>query len=255
MKGVQGLAKPPQSGKHTVYFNMLDACKKGGCPVCTMTLDSVTRYLAAIVYEYINDPRTRDPLVTGRGYCNSHSWQLRTAGASLGAAFVYRDVLRHVADEIERRPAGGRLDLFNSGQGGVRGRLASLVGRGADGEGDRSVADPHRACPACRERTRSELSYLQTVLDHIHDDQLADALGAAGGLCLVHLDLAASLGRDEAAVARLLEVERQCLQCLTDEVSEFIRKNDYRFTHEVMGEEGDSWIRAIEAAAGKRGIR
>ena len=45
------------------------------------------------------------------------------------------------------------------------------------------------------------------------------------------------------------------MQSLLAELSEFIRKHDYRFTGEGMGEEGTSWIRAIEMVAGKWGIR
>jgi hypothetical protein len=45
------------------------------------------------------------------------------------------------------------------------------------------------------------------------------------------------------------------MQALDEELREFIRKHDYRFTGEGMGTEGTSWIRAIEMVAGKQGIR
>jgi hypothetical protein len=44
------------------------------------------------------------------------------------------------------------------------------------------------------------------------------------------------------------------MQSLLEELSEFIRKHGYRFTGESMGEEGTSWIRAIEMVAGRQGI-
>src|SRR5438132_10582066 len=104
-----GLTKP---SKHTVYYELLDACKKGGCPICTMALDTVARYLDIVIYENVNDPQTRDAVVAARGYCNDHSWQLRamTSGAALGAALMYRDVLQHVAEEIGRPSSGAKLD-------------------------------------------------------------------------------------------------------------------------------------------------
>ena len=57
------------------------------------------------------------------------------------------------------------------------------------------------------------------------------------------------------ALERLREVQRACLESLLAELSEFIRKHDYRFTGEGMGAEGTSWIRAVEMVAGKQGIR
>ena len=40
-------------------------------------------------------------------------------------------------------------------------------------------------------------------------------------------------------------IHRKKLEGLREELTEFIRKNDYRFKDEVMGAEGDSWRRAI----------
>jgi hypothetical protein len=71
----------------------------------------------------------------------------------------------------------------------------------------------------------------------------------------VHLDRARATTRNMRALERLWEVQNACMQSLLEELSEFIRKHDYRFTREGMGEEGTSWIRAIEMVAGKQGIR
>jgi hypothetical protein len=71
----------------------------------------------------------------------------------------------------------------------------------------------------------------------------------------VHLDQARTARRDAYALERLWEVQRACMQALNEELREFIRKHDYRFTGEGMGTEGTSWIRAIAMVAGKQGIR
>src|SRR5438067_7292585 len=106
-KGERGMVRLTKPSKHTVYYELLDACKKGGCPLCTMALDTVARYLDILIYENVNDPQTRDAVVAARGYCNGHSWQLRaTSGAAFGTALMYRDVLQHVAEEIGRQADG-----------------------------------------------------------------------------------------------------------------------------------------------------
>jgi Family of unknown function (DUF6062) len=252
---VPGLTEP---SKHTVYYELLDACKRGGCPICTMALDTVARYLDILIYENVNDPQTRDAVVAARGYCNDHSWQLRAkSGAAFGTALLYRDVLQHVVEEIERQPAGGYCDIFTAdrNEGGLLDRLAKWTGSADAGGKGHDVADPHRACPACRVRERYERIYLGVLLDHLGAEEFTRALESAGGLCLVHLDRASVTTRNMRALERLWEVQNACMQSLLEELSEFIRKHDYRFTGEGIGTEGTSWIRAIEMVAGKPGIR
>jgi hypothetical protein len=50
----------------------------------------------------------------------------------------------------------------------------------------------------------------------------------------------------------LLSLTRQKLTDLTGELAEFIRKNDYRFSPEGYGREGDSWKRAVAKAVGNK---
>jgi Family of unknown function (DUF6062) len=247
-----------EPSKHTVYYELLDACTKGGCPLCTMALDTVARYLDIVIYENVNDPQTRDAVVAARGYCNDHSWQLRAkSGAAFGTALMYRDVLQHVAEEIGRHAAGGHRDIFTTDRndGGLLERLAKWTGRSNVGGKGHDVADPHRACPACQTRERYELIYLGVLLDHLGEEDVTQALHSTGGLCLVHLDQASAASRHARALERLWDVQCACMQALDQELREFIRKHDYRFTGEGMGTEGTSWIRAIEMVAGKQGIR
>lgn len=254
---VRTMPHQAQPDKHSAYFDLLDACKKGGCPICTMALDTVDRYLDATIYENVNDGELRTSVIRAHGFCNDHSWRLRELRAGFGVALMYRDVLRHVGEEIARQPADGKLDLFGSeqGHGGLLDRLTALGGGGEPGKGEQDVADPHRACPACLERERYELLYLGALAAHAGEDEVAQAVRQTGGLCLVHLDQAALATRDTAALGRLLDLQHACIEALYGELSEFIRKHDYRFRGEGMGAEGNSWIRATEMVAGKPGIR
>jgi hypothetical protein len=54
----------------------------------------------------------------------------------------------------------------------------------------------------------------------------------------------------------LLLVEQQIgkFRSLSDELGEFIRKLDYRFSKEPRGSEVDSWKRVIEQFSGKREV-
>jgi hypothetical protein len=210
------------------------------------------------MYENVNDPQTRDAVVAARGYCNDHSWQLRAmSGAAFGTALMYRDVLQHIAEEIGRQPAGRRRAIFTTDRSGGKllHRLAGLTGSSEGNGKSRGITDPHVACPACRVRERYERIYLGVLLDHLDEEAFRRALQGAGGLCLVHLDRASATTRNAHALERLWDVQRACMQSLLAELSEFIRKHDYRFTAEGVGTEGTSWIRAIAMVAGKQDIR
>jgi hypothetical protein len=52
----------------------------------------------------------------------------------------------------------------------------------------------------------------------------------------------------------LIEKQLQKYQSLSDELGEFIRKLDYRFSKEPRGSEVDSWKRVIKQFSGEREI-
>ncbi len=257
-----------QRARHNLYYDLRDACREEGCPICTVAGRMVARYLEAVIGESVNDPPIRDAVTAARGYCNSHSWTLRELNAGLGTAMMYGSVIRHVADSLAIGPSGsGAFPVVfpasaPRGTGGLRRRLAALVGRSRavqtiTARMATALPDPHRTCPACLVREKHELTCIDTLLGHIRDTD--GALGAAfeqsSGLCLVHLDQTIGAARDRAALARLLELQQGCMRALGAELAEFIRKHDYRFTAEGMGAEGTSWQRAIDMVAGKRGMR
>lgn len=97
-------------------------------------------------------------------------------------------------------------------------------------------------CPACEIERDAERRYL-AALGGIEASRVGAALaGGAGFVCVRHLEL---LPGNE--VRGLLE-ER--LRRLLAEVREFRRRQDYRFAAEPVGDERDSWLRAIRALGG-----
>ncbi len=97
-------------------------------------------------------------------------------------------------------------------------------------------------CPACEARRDAEARYLKALLK-VPEDRLLKALeDGRGFLCLEHLD---NLPR-----GKLREAFTGKLKHLLEELAEFERKHDYRFSHEPYGSERDSWLRALRALGG-----
>ncbi len=87
------------------------------------------------------------------------------------------------------------------------------------------------------------------------DPQMQSSLQSSAGLCLVHLRRALALAPNAAAFNFVRDVTDVQLARLVGELTEYIRKCDYRFSAEVFGPEADSWRRALAAVAGARGLR
>ncbi|MBI3972259.1 MAG: hypothetical protein HY332_13320 [Chloroflexi bacterium] len=81
-------------GRHSLYYNLVDAFEQRGCPICRLGLVSTYRWLDAFAYESVNDFNIRASLRASKGFCTTHAWQLLDdVHDLLGSAIVYRDVI------------------------------------------------------------------------------------------------------------------------------------------------------------------
>lgn len=217
--------------KDQMYSDLLKACAQPGCPLCRMSLESVRRYLESTMYEFVNDGGVRAALRAARGYCNRHAWMVTEGyGMVMGAAVIQRDVINAVLQAAETAPRR---------QGGPK--IAHRL-------------QPTAECPACAHQHRMEDIAIQTLLKYLDDPDMAAALDATC-LCLPHFTRALELVQDSDQLERLLRFQRQALQELSDELTELIRKHDYRFADEGFGREADSWLRATGVVSGERGAQ
>lgn len=113
---------------------------------------------------------------------------------------------------------------------------------------------PAKTCIFCVQEKEAEGRYLSVFLESFDDTDFGYRYKSSFGLCLPHLAVALKKCRDAGAKKALVDIETKKVSALTIELKEFMRKHDHRFSHEKIGKEGDSWIRAIEKFIGKEGI-
>ena len=215
-----------------VFARVQEALASGGCPVCRLSAHAVQRFLDNFLYERVNDPQTRELIQAAWGFCPQHAWMLPSQRHPvLGVAIVYRDLVHN-----------------------LRARLDALVHR-APGDLPRAFRQTlprPGSCPACAHRQRMEEVYLASLLEYVQEPEVQQALSGPAPLCLLHLLRAASVAPSRQVLARLVELHREALARLEQDLSELVRKHDYRFRHEGLSPtEATSWLRALEALSGR----
>ena len=230
------------------YHNIIQASGEPGCPLCRLAEKSVSAYLGALMYELVNDPEARDQIRETLGFCHAHAHHLITmTGSALGTGIIYRDVVNTVLKQLEgaRYSPPGGVPLHRVPEALDRRRPA------AASEAAVKALSPRAPCPVCVQQEKMEALAIAALLAGLEDEKLRAALRVSAGLCLPHLRRALQAVRSQAAFDALVALARDRYAALRAELDEFIRKNDYRFQHEGMGAEGDSWKRAVDLMTGR----
>ncbi len=205
-----GPAEPP--ARHLAYFELRDALDAPGCPVCRLAEEAVEAAQRSLLHENVNDPGVRAGLARSGGFCREHAWRLRQHRDLLGVAILHRDLVSRFRDGL-------------APNGPARSR-----------------------CPACTERDETARAAIGILAQGFSDPEIRRRFEASDGLCRDHFEWArAAWG---ARPAGLEAAQAACLARLVGQLDELIRKHDYRFSDEPVGEEGDSALRGIAAVSG-----
>jgi len=221
--------------KHLPYYGLLESLQNAeGCALCQMRDRRSRRYLENLLYENVNDAGLQNELIRSRGLCGHHAKILLSLGDGLGIAILYQNQVAMGLAFLERL-------------GRVRERR---LRRRAILEWDK-----HGQCPACALQDQDEELRIGTLLDSLRDPAMRQALERSPGLCIPHLLKVLAADNEVSTHQYLVDLHRSKLVSLLDELKEFCRRHDYRHSHEKLGEEADSWRRAVEMLVGDRDER
>ncbi len=219
------------------FYDLLETLLQPGCAVCNLCERDVNRFLDSHLYEYVNTPDTHVAMRASRFLCNQHTHQLVHYGASvLGIAILEASVLWELL-RLAEVPSGGAFARLRGGTHSTADRL-----------------EPTGSCMACDVLTRAEKDHIRVLAELVTDARMGEAFRDSAGLCLPHFRLALRAAPSAAQQERLLEMQMAIWRDLKAELDMFANKYDINHAHEAMGEEGDSWRRALEMLAGRKGI-
>jgi len=208
---VSRLAKEPDGDKKertnfVGYQDLLKLLEKPECPACFIVRRSLQGFLSVAFMEELTVPEFREPLRASFGCCKQHSEYVRVALRNrlrkMGIAIVYEDLLALVQANMQ---AKNGLPIVSG-------------------------------CPLCRLQEDVEAYAVQVIADYCNGAEFQNHYEASSGVCLPHLRKVLRLLQGDARKF-FIESHLTKLETQLGHLQEFIRKHDYRFTHEKMTEE------------------
>jgi hypothetical protein len=205
--------------------------------------------LDGLLYEKVNDPRLREALRNARGFCERHGWGLVRHGAALGTAIMMRDVVRTLLRGLSGTEFG---DVPALSWSSLLEALGKSPQRAATSEAVAAIS-PQQPCPVCQYESEVEARLIASFLENLTaEGGLLAAYRESSGFCLPHFRQVLLLVDDIESYKQIVAAQQATWGRLEHQLDELVRKSDYRFSDEPLGEDGLSWLRSIAAISGER---
>jgi len=142
--------------KHLTYFELEDAVKMNGCPICELSAKRLDQYFDDLLYENVNNPALRQQIRKAGGFCKKHAEQLLRFNDGLGFSLIYESIF---SDALKK-------ESVESGD-----------------------------CPACSYLDELENRYLTFFVEYLKDPEFKKNILKSKGLCIPHFKKIMRLGK------------------------------------------------------------
>jgi len=188
--------RPPRAiEKHSLYFELKDACDSRRCPICLLLNQKEQQHIESIFYEHVNDSKVREKFREAQGLCSDHVKLFLKYGDALGLAIFANDLVYHFIET-------------------------------SNGSFESSI------CPLCQSNAQTETRLVQAFVDYLALDEFWQAVENSVGLCQWHLRLIGQLSPDKELKLKLLNFQKEKLAEHQALLESFIEKNNFTVPHE-----------------------
>ena len=239
------------------YSRWTAALKQAGCPACRIMRGESRKYMITLVREGKSHDEVYRRIQRAWGFCEGHSRMLKEIGpAKLGDGMSATRLCSWLLGVLGMRLSKAQRSASQAPP--PKHKIARwLTGETLPGEGIVKRTQAKGGCPACEDLSRYEQSLLwglQRFLSPTNGDETIRLMyQGSDALCLPHLRLALEEVEEQGSAGLLLQVQAQALSRLSGNLKEYLRKHDYRYSHEPMPDsEAKSYLRAISLFVGER---
>ncbi|MEM2112158.1 MAG: DUF6062 family protein [Candidatus Bathyarchaeia archaeon] len=248
--------------KGIMHVRIFQALEKGGnCFLCHLEGRLEQRFIETYLSELVMDPKAREKIVESRGFCNYHSYKMLVSATNpasedcLGMALILKSIteqlLEDVKDQQNIKFVATKLWKVN---------LKRSVGSVHDIRLSKPVSNEIE-CPACDHVSKMMRLCIEGFLSEItQDEEMWKLYDMSKGICMPHyvmtLCIATSIsnGEFEPVIKKLIEKQIQTLERLQKDLSEYIEKQDYRFSSREKAKTEESVGKGVKRLVGNRGI-
>ncbi|MFO7881127.1 MAG: DUF6062 family protein [Kosmotogaceae bacterium] len=202
------------------YHELLRALDYDSCPVCTVLKNYIVKYFDDLLYEAVNDIDRRKTIKNSLGFCKKHAHVMYSLGDPLGHSILYSDLINVLTEKTYQKATSGEIPL------------------------------KYQKCPACIFEEEQEKYLISVFLKSVEIQEFFNKYRGSFGLCFPHFKKIVEFCEDNNTLEKIKKTEIQIFSELRNELNEFVRKCDYRFSNEGFSSEKNSWIRAIKKLVG-----
>lgn len=233
-----------------------NALKEAGCPLCRLERQTASQAIDTFLWENVNDPQVRGPVLDAHGFCQEHTLvlvaaEMSSSGPVIGVNIVYK----HLGENVSKllAPLAARIDRSRRWKSWLQ-----KIGAGKRAGRRSPVLPPKGICPICASVHQSSLNILATLFEQLENDR-QNFLGKyrqSDGVCLRHLRMGLEhhTERYPHAAQTLVKETRSRLDHLSGLMGEYLRKNNWAYKHEkISADESAAWRQMLTFFSGYPG--
>jgi hypothetical protein len=223
------------------YFRIERMVKSDAeCFLCALEDEIERKYIEAYLSELVMDPKARERLVEGGGFCNHHFYRMLAVATrpessdGHGIALIAQSIIEKIVQDLQKQRKRGK-EVF------------------------RQTIE----CPACTHLANLMEIYNRKILELIssRNEEFLKLFKNSKGLCTPHFALLLKIIQDtmhsqsQEIIKTIIDVEEKNFSQLKSELSEYIRRQSYEFSDKDRKAVEDVLLRSVQKVVGRRGIK
>ena len=228
------------------WIELKEAFKNEGCPICFIMLEHLNKYFDHLLYEEALSVSVHKKMIAGMGLCNTHTWVLAKSTDKLGIGSLFQTTLSKEIKLLKKINEYKDKEMLRNSRKKKLDKDKKIIEDQFNAKG---------ICLACEHQEESELFYLHQLIIIWHDKEFRDYYeDEIVLLCRKHFQLLLQESDEKEIIDYFITIQKNKLDNLSYQYSEFMRKHDYRFQHEMTDKDKASLNRVLEYFGSKKYI-